>query len=110
VRSDLSPDAITSGGVTAMAEVVGRLEIEAPWVVFGHTHRRGPREGEEPWRAGETTSLLNTGSWVHSPGVLGRTAEESGWWPGTAAEIDGGEPRLVHLLEELSREDLARTD
>jgi calcineurin-like phosphoesterase family protein len=110
VRSDLSPDAITSGGVTAMAEVVGRLEIEAPWVVFGHTHRRGPREGEEPWRAGETTSLLNTGSWVHSPGVLGRTAAESGWWPGTAAEIDGGEPRLVHLLEELTREDLTRTD
>ncbi len=110
VRSDLSPGAITSAGVIAMSEVVERLEIGAKWVLFGHTHRRGPREGEEPWRAGESTRLLNTGSWVHSPGVLGATAAESGWWPGTVAEIDGGEPRLVHLLEEHSREDLKRLD
>lgn len=110
VRSDLSPDAITRGGVAAMADVVRRLDIEADWVIFGHTHRRGPREGEQPWRAGEGTRLLNTGSWVHSPSVLGPTAAESGWWPGTVAEIDGGEPRLAHLLDELSREDLKRPD
>jgi hypothetical protein len=110
VRSDLSPGAITRGGVIAMGEVVERLGIEAEWVLFGHTHRRGPREGEDPWTAGGTTRLLNTGSWVHSPSVLGATAAESGWWPGTVAEIDDGEPRLVHLLDDLSREDLTRPD
>jgi hypothetical protein len=110
VRSDLSPGAITRGGVVAMGEVVERLGIEADWVVFGHTHRRGPREGEDPWIAADGVRLLNTGSWVHSPSVLGRTAAESGWWPGTVAEIEDGEPRLVHLLEDLSREDLTRPD
>ncbi len=110
VRSDLSPGAITSAGVIAMGEVIERLEIGAEWVLFGHTHRRGPREGEAQWPAGESTRLLNTGSWVHSPGVLGATAAESGWWPGTVAELDGGEPRLVHLLDDLSREDLKRLD
>jgi len=110
VRSDLSPGAITRGGVVAMGEVVERLGIEADWVIFGHTHRRGPREGEDPWIAADGVRLLNTGSWVHSPSVLGRTAAESGWWPGTVAEIDEGEPRLVHLLEDLSRDDLAKPD
>jgi hypothetical protein len=78
--------------------------------MFGHTHRRGPREGEEPWIAADGVRLLNTGSWVHSPSVLGRTAAESGWWPGTVAEIDDGEPLLVHLLDDLTRADLDRPD
>ena len=61
-----------------MADVVRDLQIEAEHVIFGHTHRRGaaraPRAGRQLW---------NTGSWVHSPGLLGETAAVSPYWPGT---------------------------
>jgi predicted phosphodiesterase len=110
VRSDLSPGAISRAGVAAMRDVVEKLRIDADWVVFGHTHRRGPREGESEWLTPAGGRLLNTGSWVHSPSLLGRTAAESGWWPGTVGVVEDGEPRLVHLLDELSREDLNRPD
>jgi hypothetical protein len=51
---------------------------------------------------------VNTGSWVHSPTLLGPTAERSPYWPGTIAVLeDGGEPELRHLLDDLTREDLA---
>ena len=40
-------------------------------VIFGHTHRRGPLPGEEPWKAKTGANLHNTGSWVYSPGLLG---------------------------------------
>jgi predicted phosphodiesterase len=110
VRSDLSPGAISRAGIAAMRDVVEKLRIDADWVVFGHTHRRGPREGESEWLTPAGARLVNTGSWVHSPGLLGRTAAESGWWPGTAGVVEDGEPRLVHLLDELSREDLNRPD
>src|SRR5207247_11151224 len=62
VRSDLSPGAISRGGVVAMGEVGERLGIEADWVVFGHPHRRGPREAEDPWIAGGGVRLLNARS------------------------------------------------
>jgi predicted phosphodiesterase len=110
VRSDLSPGAISRAGVAAMRDVVEKLRIDADWVVFGHTHRRGPREGESEWLTPAGGRLLNTGSWVHSPSLLGRTAAESGWWPGTVGVVEDDEPRLVHLLDELSREDLNRLD
>jgi predicted phosphodiesterase len=107
VRSDLSPAAIARAGAIAMAEVVVRLEIDAAHVLFGHTHRRGPLPGEAAWLAGDTV-LLNTGSWVHAPGLLGPDASSSPYWPGTIAVIEDDEPpRLEHLLESLSREELA---
>ena len=107
VRSDLSPGAITRAGIAAMREVAERLGIEADWVVFGHTHRRGPRAGESEWLLPNGGRLLNTGSWVHAPTLLGETAAQSAWWPGTVAVIEDGAPVLVHLLDELSRDDLA---
>jgi hypothetical protein len=102
VRADLSSGAIGRAGFEAMADVVADLEIEAEHLIFGHTHRRG---GPEP-EPGAT--LWNTGSWVHSPGLLGETAAVSPYWPGTICLVgDEGEPELVHLLDGLSREELA---
>ncbi len=103
VRSDLSSAAIAQAGFEAMAEVVARLAIEAEHVIFGHTHRRGT-----PARQGQV-KLWNTGSWVHSPSLLGASSAVSPWWPGTVAFVDsdGGEPELHHLLDGLSREQLA---
>lgn len=102
VRSDLSASAIGSAGFEAMGEVVERLAIEAEHVIFGHTHHRGtPREQDQ-------VRLWNTGSWVHSPGLLGPTAAQSPYWPGTICFVeDEGAPELVQALDELSREDLA---
>jgi UDP-2,3-diacylglucosamine pyrophosphatase LpxH len=108
VKADLSPNAITRAGVDAMAEVVERLEIDAEWVIFGHTHRRGPLVEEEPWTTESGATLLNTGSWVHSPSLLRSSAEGSAYWPGTIAMLDDdGPPELLHLLDDWTREDLA---
>jgi predicted phosphodiesterase len=71
-------------GVGAMAQVVGRLGIDADYVLFGHLHRAGS------WRVEGGTTLLNTGSWVR--------ADDSDR-PGTCAITrDNGAPELKQLL------------
>ncbi len=101
VRSDLSAGAIGRAGFEAMGDTVDALRIDAEHVVFGHTHRRGgPVVKHE-------TKLWNTGSWVHSPSLLGASAAVSPYWPGTICIVeDEGEPELRHLLDDLSREQL----
>ena len=108
VRADLSPGAITRAGVSAMGEVVERLRIDARHVVFGHTHRRGPMPGEDEWRReGRGPNLWNAGSWVHSPSLLRSRADNSPYWPGTVVFVDDeGPPRMEHLLDDWTREDL----
>jgi predicted phosphodiesterase len=88
-----------------MGEAVDNLRIDADHVIFGHTHRRGGPEAKQG------TQLWNTGSWVHAPALLGATAAVSPYWPGTICIVrDEGEPELRHLLDDLSREDLARDE
>jgi predicted phosphodiesterase len=107
VESDLSPGAITRAGIAAMAEVIRRLGIEADHVIFGHTHRRGPLGEESGWMLPAGTRLWNTGSWVYAPSLLGRTARESAYWPGTVGVVDaGGAIELRHLLDDHSRSEL----
>ena len=75
-------------------------------MIFGHTHRRGPIGAETGWRLPDGTRLLNTGSWVYAPGLLGRTAADSPYWPGTVAVLeDDGPPELRHLLDGMSHSD-----
>lgn len=108
VRADLSPNAITRAGVDAMSTVVERLKIDAKWVLFGHTHRRGPLAEEVAWTTENGATLLNTGSWVHSPSLLRSSSKGSAYWPGTIAMIENDEdPRLLHVLDGWTREDLA---
>ncbi len=107
VKSDLSPGAITRAGLAAMGEVVRRLGIEADHVIFGHTHRRGPLKAEAGWRLESGTRLWNTGSWIHAPWLLGRTAADSPYWPGTVIVLeDDGDPRPRNLLEDRSKNEL----
>jgi hypothetical protein len=107
VKPDLSPGAITRGGLAAIGEVVRRLGIDADHLVFGHTHRRGPMRGETGWRLPEGTRLWNTGSWVYSPGIVGASSAESPYWPGTIAVVeDDGSPRLLHVLDARARTEL----
>ena len=54
----------------ALSHVVGRLGVDAEWVLFGHVHRLGPLPGdlETRWRGPQgRPNLLNTGSWVYEP-------------------------------------------
>ncbi len=102
VRADLSSGAIGRAGFEAMADVTRDLRIEAEHVIFGHTHRRGGPERDRG------AALWNVGSWVHSPGLLGETAAVSPYWPGTVGLVeDEGDPELHHLLDGLTREQLA---
>jgi predicted phosphodiesterase len=109
VKPDLSPGAISRAGIAAIGEVAARLGIEADHLIFGHTHRRGPLDGETGWEAPNGTHLLNCGSWVHMPGLLGEgPAAKAPYWPGTVVEVDDdGPPRPRLLLEHVSRAELA---
>ena len=90
VQSDISAGAITRAGLAAMRDVIERIGLDARMVLFGHTHRRGPLPGDDDWTFGDGGSLVNTGSWVHSPTLLGETATTSPYWPGTIAVIEDG--------------------
>ncbi len=105
VRSELSSNAIGRAGFQAMAEACRVLHIDADHLVFGHTHWRGSPKAEN------RPKLWNTGSWVHASGLLGKTAAESPYWPGTICFVDDeGPPRLEGVLDELTRAELAGGD
>jgi hypothetical protein len=107
VKSDLSPGTISRAGLAAMGEVVRRLGVDADHVIFGHTHRRGPLRAEAGWRLESGTRLWNTGSWVHSPWLYGKTAADSPYWPGTVIVLeDDRSPRPENLLEDRSKREL----
>ncbi len=105
--SDLSLDEIGRAGVRAMREVVAALGVDAPHVVFGHTHRPGPRPREDWWALDGGGLLHNSGSWFGTPMLLGETPAESPFWPGTCIVVeDGGPPRLRRLLDDFGRDRL----
>ena len=109
VKPDLSPGAITRAGLVAMGEVADRLGIEADHIIFGHTHRRGPLDGEPGWVTPGGAALLNSGSWTHMPGLIGTaTPSESPYWPGTIVEVaETGPPSARLLLGSMTRSELA---
>lgn len=104
VRADISGEALGRAGVTAMAGAVAQLRIAARHVIFGHTHRAGPREGDDRalWTAPFGARLHNTGTWVFERHFLSRKPYASPYWPGYAVRVEdepGSEPRLLRLLE-----------
>ena len=99
---DLSLKEISRATLAAMVEAVEQLEIGAETVIFGHTHRRGPHEGElARWKTKDGTRVLNTGSWVYSPGLLGATSADSPYWPGSLAIVEGTDAELRFLLDDV---------
>ncbi len=102
---DFSIAEIGRSGVEAMQVVVDRLEIEAPHVIFGHIHRRGPLPGEDgraatdpPWEQRGTT-LHNTGCWLYVDAMLGSTSAESPFWPGRVVIVrTQGNPEAIDVL------------
>ena len=98
--------ALRRGSLVGMAEVLRRLGVDAPHVLFGHTHRAGPWPGDDPseWTTAAGGRLTNTGSWVHQPHFLTGRPGASPYWPGIAVRVDAtGPPRLLRLLGDRDR-------
>ncbi len=109
VHPDLSGEALRRGGLAGMREAAARLRIDAPHLVFGHTHRSGPLPDDDPleWLAG-ATRMHNAGSWVFERRFVGYAGPAGPYWPGAAVEVggDGAPPQLHRLLAGLSAADL----
>jgi Calcineurin-like phosphoesterase len=108
LRGELSTAELRRSGLRAASVVVERLGIDARHVIFGHTHRAGMIEGDEPaeWLTPNGTRLHNAGCWVFSSTFAG--GPESPYWPGTAVAVEDGEPpRLLRLLAERSAAQLS---
>ena len=96
VERDLSGPGLRRGGLRGMREAARRLGIDAPWLVWGHSHRSGPWPGDDAaeWRTAAGGRMVNAGCWVR-----GRGLEGGPYAPGTAVLVeDDGEPRLLRLV------------
>ena len=94
LQSDISGPAMRRAYLEAIREVVRRLGVEAEHVVWGHSHRPGPLEGDD---AAEWRGVVNTGSWVHQRHFL-RTPD-SPYHPGTAVLVgEDGPPQVRRLV------------
>ncbi len=101
-RRDLSAPELRRAGLRAFGEVIGRLDVHAPYVIFGHTHRAGPLPGDElaEWLTPAGARILNTGSWIYEPSWIGQTPARSPYRPGFAVIVpEAGPPELVNLLD-----------
>jgi hypothetical protein len=94
----------------ALSHVVGRLGVDADWVLFGHVHRLGPLVGdvERRWCGPRgRPRLLNTGSWVYEPLLVHRAQPPHPYWPGGAVAVeDERDPVVFGLLDDVSAEAL----
>ena len=111
VEAVLSGPALRSAGLAGLAEVAGRLGLKPAHLIFGHTHRTGMLERDQPaeWRTPSGTRLHNTGCWVFETHFMGGLPRgESPYWPGGAIALDDdGPPRLERLLGDRSAAVLA---
>jgi predicted phosphodiesterase len=106
-EAKLSGRALRDSGLSAMRDLVAALALDAREVVYGHTHRPGPLPADRNWYP----ELFNTGSWLYEPNLLGTTAGQSPYWPGTVLFIEDDQPpRLDNLLRGVSHEDLGARD
>jgi hypothetical protein len=97
LEPDVSGPALREAALSGMRAVIGRLGLDAGHVVFGHTHRSGPHPGDAGW-----DGLVNSGSWIHEPYLLGNDPSSSPYHPGHVVLIDDdGPPRLKRALTEL---------
>jgi hypothetical protein len=91
--------------IPALLHAAARIGADPDWIVFGHVHRSGPREDDDPalWSGpGGRPRVANTGSWTYEPLLLHRGGPPHPYWPGGAIVVDDdGDPRAVGLLDDL---------
>src|SRR4051812_2339839 len=90
VDADLSGAGLRRGYLRGIREVMRRLDVRAPHVVWGHSHRSGPWPGDDltEWTTTAGGRIHNTGSWVYQPHFLSDAPNGSPYWPGTAVLIE----------------------
>ena len=101
VSDDVSIDTLRSSSLAAIGEVLLRLRVDAPFVIFGHTHRAGPLPGDDAasWQTASGTRLLNCGCWVGERALTGGDLR-SPYRPGFCVRLDDDrDPELVNLLD-----------
>jgi len=111
LRGQLSGAALRQGSLAGLMEALRRLGVDAPYVLFGHTHRSGPWPDDDPaeWRTPAGSRLVNTGSWVYQRHFLPARAGSGPYWPGTAVALEAdpsSPPRLERLLGDRTHEEL----
>jgi metallophosphoesterase superfamily enzyme len=109
VDADLSGAGLRRGYLRGIREVLRRLGVRAPHVVWGHSHRSGPWPGDDlaEWTTHAGGRISNTGSWVYQPHFLSDAPNRSPYWPGTAVLIEeSGPPELVRLLGDRGHQEL----
>jgi Calcineurin-like phosphoesterase len=100
-ESEVSAEMIFRTGVEGGAELARRLGVDDGHVITGHTHRGGPRPGEDPWPLPGGGQLHNTGNWVFSTPLHNPGRPPNSYWPGTVTWVeDSGPPRQVELLRD----------
>ncbi len=110
LRTDISTAELRRAGLRAMGEVAARLGLGDAHVVFGHTHRAGPLQGDhkQEWRGRAGARLMNSGCWTYDLVFLSPTPGDSPYWPGTCVVVgDSGPPVLKRLLVDRSHAELA---
>ncbi len=106
VTSMLLGAQMKGASIPALARVVHRLGVDAPYVLFGHVHRLGPLAGDRPaqWQwPGGVPLIWNTGSWVYEPRLVHRAAPPHPYWPGGAVLLEPDQPpEAIGLLDDLA--------
>jgi hypothetical protein len=100
---DLSPVMLRRSSLIAYGEVLATLGLRPAYALFGHTHRAGPLQADDPseWTTASGVKLVNTGSWVNeSAAFMSEEPADNPYRRGFAVELDeDGPPRLVNLLD-----------
>jgi predicted phosphodiesterase len=111
-KADISAPGLRRAGLSAMGEVSDRLGLAGAHVIFGHTHRAGPRPSDDAgeWLGRSGARLINTGCWTYDAYFLRGAPGESPYWPGGAVLVDDENlptpPQLLRLLDHLARDEL----
>jgi Calcineurin-like phosphoesterase len=103
--ADVSGVELRRAGLRAIGRVIDGLGIDAEHVVFGHTHRAGPLEGDDrsEWRTPRGARLWNSGSWLYEPVFVSGRDPSNPYWPGTVIHLDDqGDPRVENVLRSLA--------
>jgi hypothetical protein len=109
VEPDLTGSGLRRGYLNGIREALRRLDVRAPHVIWGHSHRSGPWPGDDraEWTTHAGGRILNTGSWVYQAHFLSTAPNQSPYWPGTAMLIEeSGPPELVRLLGDRGHREL----
>jgi hypothetical protein len=110
LKAEVSGSELRRAGLAAMGEVASRLGLGDAHVVFGHTHRSGPLEGDDAgeWLGPAGARLVNCGSWTYATIFLDSRGVANPYWPGSAVLVeDEGPPKLVRLLADRTSSQLA---